>query len=345
MSETKVQAGFNTMLEVYEVLDAERNAGKVSAEDLKRFAARLKKLRTRAGLTQTALGERLGVPEKAVSNWERGLAEPGLVFAPTLAKALDVSLDALAGEEDEPAAPKGKAGQGREVTGTNAEADPMGKDGVSGSGYATAIHEAGHAVVGLALGRAFSTVHVNGAVGAVRFEDADFLEGDGFNEKGPTQIRERLTIDVAGNLAQVLAEELATDERWDWLEEHLRLSEAVPLATTEGRWEARNDLMKAIQKGMVLCHKASQSWPEPTSESVVKEIAAAEERAEAILRERWADVEAIAVALCRKRSHRLTYAQVLALLGQAQPPGKKPDGKGVPEAEPKAKKKPRAKAP
>ena len=55
----------------------------------------LYELRKKAGLSQAALGARVGVTNKAVSKWENGSAKPTLEMAKRLADALGVSLDAL----------------------------------------------------------------------------------------------------------------------------------------------------------------------------------------------------------------------------------------------------------
>ncbi len=55
----------------------------------------LRAARTAAGLSQEALGERLGVVSQTVSKWERGESAPDAMLLPTLADALGVSLDAL----------------------------------------------------------------------------------------------------------------------------------------------------------------------------------------------------------------------------------------------------------
>ena len=55
----------------------------------------LRAARTAAGLSQEALGERLGVVSQTVSKWERGESAPDAMLLPALADALGVSLDAL----------------------------------------------------------------------------------------------------------------------------------------------------------------------------------------------------------------------------------------------------------
>ena len=51
--------------------------------------------RKASGLSQEALGERLGVVSQTVSKWERGESAPDAMLLPPLADALGVSLDAL----------------------------------------------------------------------------------------------------------------------------------------------------------------------------------------------------------------------------------------------------------
>ena len=57
-------------------------------------------LRKKQGLTQTQLAERLGVSDKAVSKWERGLSCPDISLLVELASALGTSTDALLGEAE-----------------------------------------------------------------------------------------------------------------------------------------------------------------------------------------------------------------------------------------------------
>lgn len=56
-------------------------------------------LRRREGLTQEALGEKLGVSNKTVSRWENGNYMPDIEMLPLLAKEFEVSIEELlAGE-------------------------------------------------------------------------------------------------------------------------------------------------------------------------------------------------------------------------------------------------------
>ena len=59
------------------------------------FGNHLYELRKRAGLSQAALGEKLGVSNKAVSKWESGKAKPGVDLVHRLADVLSVSVDEL----------------------------------------------------------------------------------------------------------------------------------------------------------------------------------------------------------------------------------------------------------
>lgn len=59
------------------------------------FGNRLYQLRKKAGLSQTQLGEKVGLSNKAVSKWENGQAKPGLDIVHKLADVLGVSVDGL----------------------------------------------------------------------------------------------------------------------------------------------------------------------------------------------------------------------------------------------------------
>ncbi len=61
------------------------------------FAERLKELRKGAGLTQSALAERLNVHLQTVSKWERGITEPDISQLGDLSAALGVTLERLVG--------------------------------------------------------------------------------------------------------------------------------------------------------------------------------------------------------------------------------------------------------
>ena len=56
-------------------------------------------------LTQEELGQALGVSNQAVSKWEKNISLPDVMLLPSLARALDVTLDALYGLEPEASAP------------------------------------------------------------------------------------------------------------------------------------------------------------------------------------------------------------------------------------------------
>ena len=56
---------------------------------------RICEYRKRRGLTQAALAEMLGITDKAVSKWERGISSPDVSLLSELASALDVTADEL----------------------------------------------------------------------------------------------------------------------------------------------------------------------------------------------------------------------------------------------------------
>lgn len=53
-----------------------------------RFAARLRELREKAGLSQVELAERLNVPRSNIARWETAANVPALKLFPALANAL-----------------------------------------------------------------------------------------------------------------------------------------------------------------------------------------------------------------------------------------------------------------
>lgn len=63
------------------------------------FTERLKELRLKKGLTQTELGEKVGVTKQTIINYEKGITEPSFENLIKLADLLEVSLDWLFGRE------------------------------------------------------------------------------------------------------------------------------------------------------------------------------------------------------------------------------------------------------
>lgn len=64
-------------------------------EVVARYPARLKELRLKAGLSQTELAKRAGIPQSAVAAYEVGRNSPAWGYCVRLAHALGVSLDAF----------------------------------------------------------------------------------------------------------------------------------------------------------------------------------------------------------------------------------------------------------
>jgi transcriptional regulator with XRE-family HTH domain len=59
------------------------------------LGARIARLRKEQGMTQLELAERMGVTDKAVSKWERGVSFPDIASFPRLAEIFHVSTDDL----------------------------------------------------------------------------------------------------------------------------------------------------------------------------------------------------------------------------------------------------------
>lgn len=67
--------------------------------DTGRAGKLIRSLRTEKGLTQLQFAELIGVTDKAVSKWERGLGSPDISLLPTISFILGVNIDKiLAGE-------------------------------------------------------------------------------------------------------------------------------------------------------------------------------------------------------------------------------------------------------
>lgn len=63
------------------------------------LASNISELRRRAGMTQDALAEKLGVTFQAVSKWERGQSCPDISLLPLIAEIFGVSIDGLFDEK------------------------------------------------------------------------------------------------------------------------------------------------------------------------------------------------------------------------------------------------------
>ena len=63
------------------------------------FPQRLKEIRIKRGLTQTELGEKVGVKQSTFTNWEKGKREPNFEIVIKLADLLEVSVDWLFGRK------------------------------------------------------------------------------------------------------------------------------------------------------------------------------------------------------------------------------------------------------
>lgn len=59
-------------------------------EDLAFFGAELKKMRVRAGLTQSDLAKKTGIKSRNFWQWEKGLTEPSGLLLFKILKAVDV---------------------------------------------------------------------------------------------------------------------------------------------------------------------------------------------------------------------------------------------------------------
>lgn len=70
--------------------------------NMQEVGARIASLRREADLTQAELAEKLGISYQAVSSWERGASMPDIGKLMDLARALNVTVDALLGGEKVP---------------------------------------------------------------------------------------------------------------------------------------------------------------------------------------------------------------------------------------------------
>ncbi len=65
-----------------------------------KIAERLKELRQENGLSQSVLAHKIGVSQKAIDYWERGVNEPKATYIVKLADFFDVSADYILGREN-----------------------------------------------------------------------------------------------------------------------------------------------------------------------------------------------------------------------------------------------------
>jgi len=63
------------------------------------FCERLKKTRKELGISQRLLSEMTGIHHNSLCRYENGTVEPTMIMAISIADALDVSLDWLAGRD------------------------------------------------------------------------------------------------------------------------------------------------------------------------------------------------------------------------------------------------------
>ena len=66
------------------------------------FAERMRELRCKHGMTQTAVGKIIGIRQDAISTYERGLNYPEVRNLIILAEYFGVSIDYLVGRTDNP---------------------------------------------------------------------------------------------------------------------------------------------------------------------------------------------------------------------------------------------------
>lgn len=62
----------------------------------------LKELRTERGLTQLQLSKEIGVSQKAIDYWERGVNEPKASYIVSLCDYFQISADVLLGRREVP---------------------------------------------------------------------------------------------------------------------------------------------------------------------------------------------------------------------------------------------------
>ena len=64
-----------------------------------KFSTNLRTVRSKTGMTQKSLGEKIGVTSVTIGYWERGVRQPSFDLLLKIAEALDTSIDGLLGKE------------------------------------------------------------------------------------------------------------------------------------------------------------------------------------------------------------------------------------------------------
>jgi hypothetical protein len=175
---------------------------------------------------------------------------------------------------------------------------------VGGSASASAVHEAGHVLVGLSTGRRVVEVWVRGKEGCVDFEPFRWFPG------GVARIRRGLAVDVAGHLAEDLAAGCNRD----------RLSRLAGRYSSPIQLDDRAVVRKAraIRTGELLDDYDAERvfWQQAghgLHEDILAEIVRAERRAERILQRRWVAFLKLENALSRRPCGRMSARQVVRL--------------------------------
>lgn len=65
------------------------------------FAEKLKEARAKKGISQAALGRRLGVSQQAVAKWEKGASEPDIEQIVQISEYLQCDIKYLMGQKDD----------------------------------------------------------------------------------------------------------------------------------------------------------------------------------------------------------------------------------------------------
>jgi hypothetical protein len=179
----------------------------------------------------------------------------------------------------------------------------------------TAIHEASHIIVALALGKevTYARIRSTSEGGGGKTDFADEVEdwkhidkGDGL-DPGPKEEADRLqrramTICVAGDVGNKI------DRAGDWN----CISERVDEKTYYRRTMEDRGRMKELEEVEDL--NKALTWADQLPEEPLREIKMAEEQAERILKEKWEEVLLIAKRLFEQRF--IGRNQIRVLLGR-----------------------------